>query len=108
MSDHRLINDDYADNSGKINIEAKELIPEFSKHPHAHVALAIMCSGAIPLQDDNDDDPVGELLSGPFRRMSDRIQANNKSNTARQEKQPSSHDCRDWKWTGEEFEEHYT
>jgi hypothetical protein len=107
-SDNRLLNDDHADNSGRINADALDPIAEFSKHPRAHVALAIIRSGAESLKDDADDDPVAKGLMASPRRLSDRRQPNATFDTAGLEEQFSPQLCQEWKWTGgDEFEEHY-
>jgi hypothetical protein len=40
-----------------------------AKHPHVRVALAIIRTGAVPLEEDKDDDSVAQSQSQVGRRM---------------------------------------
>jgi hypothetical protein len=65
-------------------------------------------TGAVPLEEDNDDDPVSQSQSQSARRMSTRKRpVAAEAQSCRQD--DGSKDCRNWKWEGgSSFDEHDT
>jgi hypothetical protein len=55
VTDVRALNADQADNSGAIHPQNSDSQAIFAKHPHAHVALAILRTGARFCTEDSDD-----------------------------------------------------
>jgi hypothetical protein len=109
LSDLPVYNDDHGDKSGPLIGDDKATL---AKHPHVHVALAIMRTGAVPLQEDKDDDPVAQSQSQDGHRMSTRNRRPALSVAAgaqRSRKDDGSKDCSNWKSEGGcSFDEHYT
>jgi hypothetical protein len=109
LSDLRVYNDDHGDKSGPLIGGDKDAL---ANHPHVHVALAIMRTGAVPLQEDKDDDPVAQSQSEGERRIGTRNRTSALSVAAEAQTSPEDDDlkdCRNWKWEGgSSFDEHYT
>lgn len=108
LSDLRVYNDDHGDKSGALIGDDKVTL---AKHPWVHVALAIMRTGAVPLEEDKDDDPVAQSQSQSSRRMGTRTRrpALSVDAEAQRSRNDGSKDCRHWKWEGgSSFDEHYT
>ena len=66
-----MLNNDGANNSGPLTPNAT--LAELESAPRAHVALAIMRTGAVNLSEDTHDDPVAERQARAPRRISQRL-----------------------------------